>query len=325
MEIRKIQKTGGSTYLISLPKSWVERLGLKQGDHLAIIESRDGALILDPKYEENEHVRETVINAGDEIDIEITAKYLSGFDVIRIKSSTRISPELRDLIKSTKDRLIGVEIVEESAQEIILNCLISPTIIPVRKTLKRIYLLANKMYEEAVNALCEGDVELARNVINRDEEVDRLYFLFVRLIRSAVQDPKLAEKIGISPLECLDYRIIAKNLELIADLAVLIAKKAISLKDEKINEEIIETIRELSKRVGEINSNAMAALFSADSRKSKLVIEMRDDLATLVDKANSVLLKQSIHTAVHLDTVIDCLDKIGEYGSDIAEYAVTYN
>jgi len=322
LEIRKIQKTGGSTYLISLPKHWIKRLGLREGNHLAIIERKDGSLILDPKYEEGEHIKETTIYAGEDVDIMITSKYLAGYDVIKIKSSTRISPKMREVIKSTKDRLIGVEIVEENSQEIILNCLISPTIIPVTKTLKRIFLLSNKMYEEAINALFEGDIELAKNVIDRDEEVDRLYFLFVRLIRSAIQDPKLAEKIGVSPLECLDYRIVAKNLELIADLSVLIAEKAILLKEYQVSSDVIEIIRKLAEHVKEIMYNGMQALLSGDIKKSKQVIEMRKHVEELLNKSNSILLKQSINLAVHLDTIIDCLDKIGEYGSDIAEYVV---
>ena len=35
-DTRKIQFTGKSTYIISLPKQWVTDLGLKQGDQISV-------------------------------------------------------------------------------------------------------------------------------------------------------------------------------------------------------------------------------------------------------------------------------------------------
>jgi len=35
-ETRKIQFTGKSTYIISLPKQWITDLGLKQGDQVSV-------------------------------------------------------------------------------------------------------------------------------------------------------------------------------------------------------------------------------------------------------------------------------------------------
>ncbi len=35
-ETRKIQFTGKSTYIVSLPKKWINDLGLKQGDQVSV-------------------------------------------------------------------------------------------------------------------------------------------------------------------------------------------------------------------------------------------------------------------------------------------------
>ena len=35
-ETRKIQFTGKSTYIVSLPKQWITELGLKQGDRVSV-------------------------------------------------------------------------------------------------------------------------------------------------------------------------------------------------------------------------------------------------------------------------------------------------
>ena len=47
-ETRKIQYTGGSSYIVSLPKKWVQDLGLKQGDHVLIRREGNSLLQLTP-------------------------------------------------------------------------------------------------------------------------------------------------------------------------------------------------------------------------------------------------------------------------------------
>jgi phosphate uptake regulator len=44
MEGRKLQLAGGSTYLVSLPKRWVQTSGLKAGDTLFVQTELDGSV-----------------------------------------------------------------------------------------------------------------------------------------------------------------------------------------------------------------------------------------------------------------------------------------
>ena len=43
-EVRKLQLTGGSTYIVSLPKGWVEKMGLKKGSKVNISQMDDMTL-----------------------------------------------------------------------------------------------------------------------------------------------------------------------------------------------------------------------------------------------------------------------------------------
>ena len=45
-ETRKVQVTGGSTYIISLPKSWAESSKIQKGDSLTLWPRDDGHLIV---------------------------------------------------------------------------------------------------------------------------------------------------------------------------------------------------------------------------------------------------------------------------------------
>ena len=51
-EIRKIQFTGKSSYIVSLPKQWILELGLKKGDQLRMVRKGSSTLELyPPKFE----------------------------------------------------------------------------------------------------------------------------------------------------------------------------------------------------------------------------------------------------------------------------------
>jgi len=323
MEIRKLQKTGGSTFLLSLPKGWIKRMGLKQGDLVALIERGDGALLVDPRYSEKEKVKMAIIeiDASPNFTREITANFLYGYDVIRIRSKNGITSEQRDAIKRSLQQLVGVEIVEESAKEITLQCLLSPSALSLKRTIKRTYLIAARMQEDAVTAIKDKDLNLAESVVVRDEDIDRLYFLMVRQLRSAIMEPYLAEKIGISPIECLDYRVAIKSIESMADYSVKIAEQVHLILDAKIPENVIESILKINRIAHEMHSNAIEALVRKDGVLASKTIAMKPQRNQAVEEAYKALANESVEISIPLSTVIDMLDRISECGVDIADLA----
>ena len=51
-ETRKIQFTGKSSYIVSLPKQWINELGLKQGDQVRMVRKGSSTLeVFPPKFE----------------------------------------------------------------------------------------------------------------------------------------------------------------------------------------------------------------------------------------------------------------------------------
>jgi len=48
-QTRKIQFSGGATYLVSLPKEWVEELNIKVGENVTIIKNANHSLSIFPK------------------------------------------------------------------------------------------------------------------------------------------------------------------------------------------------------------------------------------------------------------------------------------
>ena len=89
VEYRKLQVTGGSTYIVSLPKRWITENNLKPSDTVGIEHLSSGEIQISPK--ENKNLRRTV-------DLDLTKYprgalydyligiYVSGADLITIRT-----------------------------------------------------------------------------------------------------------------------------------------------------------------------------------------------------------------------------------------------
>jgi len=49
MEIRRIQQTGGSSFIITLPKEWIKLNKINKNDQLGLFSKSDGTLLITPK------------------------------------------------------------------------------------------------------------------------------------------------------------------------------------------------------------------------------------------------------------------------------------
>jgi len=223
VEARKLQRVGAS-YLISVPKHWVKVHTLDKGATVFVHERADGLLVIAPGLLEGP-LRRSKITDPENLSRNILASYLYGYDVIEVNLGEAMTPPRKREVKRMAQFLVGVEIIEEDAAMMTLQCLI-PRSIDLRTYLRRTYRIASKMHEDAIRAFVNGDQELAQDVINRDDEVDRLYFLVVRQLRRAIASP--TGDLLLSPLNLLDYRLVAKEVEAIADCCANIAVQVVA-------------------------------------------------------------------------------------------------
>ncbi|MEM2087789.1 MAG: PhoU domain-containing protein [Thermoproteota archaeon] len=332
-EIRKIQLTGKSTYIVSLPKSWVNRMGLKAGDQLAISEN-NVSLILTPKeLVKPEKPAEATIKISqkdnpDTIMRKIIALYLTGYNLIRVKTlGENIISLQRNLIKDlTRRKLVGVETISDSENEIVLQILVSYPELSVENALRRMCLITASMHSDALQALRESDVKLARDVIALDDEVDRFSLYVIRQLKIAVQNEKILREIGLSnPKDCLGYRIIVKFVERIADHAVKIAENVISI-GGNIETPILKKLSEMSIFAISIFNDAVKSLYErnyllADSvvSKSKTISPMEGELMKLISRRTDAAKISGLRM------IIESIRRTIEYASDIAEIVLNLN
>ena len=198
MELRKVQRTGGGTFFVCLPKEWAERNGLDKSSLVALSETANGRLVVDAKYSAERVMQVAVIHPSPLLDREIMGGYLLGYDIIRIEAKDRMSSEDRERVKKSSSRLIGLEIIEEDYSKIVMQSLLEPSAFAPDRILQREHSIASSIHRDSVTALIEGDEHLA---VARDIGVNCLYFLLVRILRTVIQNLGLSEKLGILPID----------------------------------------------------------------------------------------------------------------------------
>ena len=288
MELRKVQMTSSGSFFVCLPKGWAERVGLDRGSVVAVSELADERLGIDAKYDVEREPRVAVIRPSPYLDREITGKYLLGYDIIRVVAEDRISPDDRECVKQASSGFVGLEIVEEEYSKIVLQCLLDPSTFAPEKILKREYSIAAGMHRDAVRAFVAGDMHLAKNVVARDVEVDRLYFLLVRILRTIIQRPGLSERLGVRAIDCLDYRLMASLVESVGDLAVEVAEKAVELGGESLSKELSEPLLRLHDAVFSGHERALEAVFSRDIEVAESVRRERGRIEEMLSGVEEV-------------------------------------
>lgn len=229
MQGRKAIEMGKGTILISLPKEWVKRNGIKKGATLAVEELSAGKLMVRPIEGGGDEPRQFVVEyPGDDmakVANDVTGAYLLGYDIIKISGSRVITREDRVGLKATIARLVGLEIMDEDSKRMTLQFLLEATAIVPEKIVRRMSGLLDGMLRDTAEALAKGDSKLLALVGERDDEVDRLYFLLVRVTRAAVVRPEVAEGYKLSPVDLLDYRVLASFLESLGDAVTELSHK----------------------------------------------------------------------------------------------------
>ena len=318
-ELRKVQRTPSGTFFVCLPKPWAERYGLKRGSVVALTETSDGKLLIDTEYAVEPSPRTITLKPGAYLSREIIGKYLLGFDIITVEAKDRISFEVRGTVKNAVSRLIGLEIVEEDYSRIVMQCLLEPSSFPPEKILRRGYTIAAGMHHDVVNALVDGDINLAKSIIARDDEVNRLHFLLVRILRTIIQNPSLTEKLGVRPIECLDYRLVASLVEAIGDECVRVAMKTVELKGTKLGEDLKKSLVDFHMVCFEAHENALKAFLAGDTGLAENVRLIREKVEKMSASIEKIAKVQSLDALPHILAVASILRQIYEHSVDIAD------
>lgn len=298
MHIRRLVKAGESSHTISLPKSWLEKNKLNKGDLVYISEKPNNELAVSV-YDSGakpEKSKEITINIDDkEIDTikrEITSAYVNNYHTINIIGKS-LNQKVKDIRKTIHD-FVALEISEQTSSKIVAKDLLDLSDISIDKNINRMDMILRSVIIDSISIL-DGE-DHAESIVFRDFDINRLYFLMSRLLKSSSEDIRIAESIKVSNTNILSTWYLTLNIENLADTVKNLALmfKDLSKKDDTDN------IRKIYNEIKQAYLNVMKSYYNKDKILADSValdririFDMCDDYFKKNNSVNAAILAQN--------------------------------
>ncbi|MEM4495995.1 MAG: phosphate uptake regulator PhoU [Archaeoglobaceae archaeon] len=309
-ETRKIYVSGTNSYILTLPKEWVESLGLKKGD-IVFLEIRDNSLSIYPQKRKKNFVcsiDDPKVTLKNLVRL-IIAYYIAGFGTIKIKI---YNEEQRTAVKSAIEMLMGAEIMEDLGDEMQIEIFLSLERFEINSVIEKmseVILSMLKDYRETAMVGFTG--RQLDSVLLRESEVDRLYFLLLRLLT-------LAGREGLMTFfDTMNYRSTVKALERIADHICRIFEVS---NNAFLEEEVVRLVDALERLV----RRTLVSFFKSDR---KIADEVLEELEKITEHINLLKekFKEDSRVKLQYQLLLSSLERIAGYLADIAEISIDRN
>jgi len=276
---RKLVKQGNTTYTVSLPKDWVERLNLEQGNDIDIEELGDNLTISSPKNKQkNNPIHFSSIHEKLAHEI-IVSSYKAGIREIDIEGINK--SKIDSALKNT----IGLEIISSKGNKISIIDLGAFDEQNIEKAENQIYWRILYMIERVLANAKISEIE------DIDLEINKLSFYIQRNLASRYSSNYknfiVFEKISL--LESLgDFIKLFVNHSKLDNRSIKFIKEVSSLLESlrgiKSKEEYIEIYEKLAKIKKNLEKNDFSSLLILKTLK-----QIIDSSMTLVlDKFKDV-------------------------------------
>lgn len=191
----------------------------------------------------------------------------------------------------------------------------------LKKQLLGLTAVVEETVQQAIKALLEYDVALAKKVIDGDERIDDME---VELEESCLKVLALHQPVAVDLRFLVAVLKINNDLERIGDLATNIAERAVALAGEQRIEPPYDVNR-MADLAQKMLKGSIDCLVQTDIRLAKTVLDFDDDVDAMHSE-NFRLIKDGIRNNLqHLDplsqylTVSRHLERIADLATNIAE------
>lgn len=327
MEIRRVQVTGGASYVVTLPKDWAESQKIKKNDPVGLVVQPDGSLLVTKKITDESPQRIKEIDSSKISDPALLFRmligaYITGFSTIRITAKEKFPPFVRTVVRDFTQMTIGQEVVEETATAIAIKDLLNPAEMPFDNTIKRMYVIVRAMHEDAITAFETQNRALAQDVTGRDTDADRLNWLIARQTTMILQNASLSRKMGIAPGMAMYYYMLSRIIERIGDHAVRIAEHAVPVMGAVVDKKILDAVRKASTMSLEIFDRSIVSFFNTDMKEAHRNIESIHALEKICGDIDNMVLRQETPVAINIGYIAESIRRSGEYAGDISETVI---
>lgn len=306
INVRKLMAFGKGSFIMSMPKKWIEKNNLKKGDLISLSEEGSELILSASPGNKKKEPKEMSIDAKektlDSLKVEIVSAYLNGYDVITIFIDSSFDVrKIKEIIRN----LSGLEIMEQTSTRLVARNLINFDEIDIANIIRRMDIIARAMMEDSI--LCAKGQSTYDSINHRDEDVNRLFYLGCRVTKNAMKNPGVAKNFGIDEWQLHSETLMLQRLEKIADnqkrlsrhLCRLSLQKNLLSDLIKIHSEITDAYKEVmkgyynkdSKTAGNVESTNRALTNSCDlllQKYSKSFSGAKDSYSGFMDFAKVI-------------------------------------
>ena len=280
METRKIIAFGKSSYVLSLPREWMDKHKLAKGDIIYVAEELD-RLTLSPASikSEKEPIELKITTDGKSIDHikrEIISSYINNVNVLYISGSDirKKSKEIRHILHG----LVALEIMQESSDKIIAKDFLNMKDISVVNLIRKIDIIVRSMFIDSKEILAGKESE---DIDQRDDDVNRLVFLVFRTVKAYLSDLSLMKNMKMELNELLYAWNFTFNLEKSADFIKRLSR--IFLKTQLTKQQKADLISIFSK-IEKNYLDTMKAFYNKDRELAFNVSDERKEIMNSIDE-----------------------------------------
>lgn len=303
MDHRKLISFSKGSFVVTLPKYWVDKQKLKKGDIISMEEGSNELVLYAGEKEFKKSEKSISINAeGKELSMvkaEVVSAYLNNCHTIEIFSKTLEddAPAIKEILRN----LSGMEIIEQTGKRVVAKDLLDENSISIQSIIRRMDVITRSMIDDTI--ICMQKKCNPKSIEHRDTDVNRLYYLGFRMIKNAMEDPLILNKLKTTPWKISSDRRVLSRIEEIADRQKRISRL---VAESDFSDSTLKELWEINSEIKERYITAMKAYYNNDK---KIAYDIETTNKILIEKCDKFLQKSSDQMCLRCINSIKSLKK----------------
>jgi phosphate uptake regulator len=325
METRKLQKIGGSTYSVSLPKEWATEHHLEAGMPIHLYPHTDGSLVVRGGAQDGGPLAETTVRlpraTATAVERALRAAYAVGYDTLTLRppDGETFDADARRAVRTLVQTMVGLSVTEEAADRLVVENLLDASAVSIRQSVIQLQFTACSMHRTATERVARRATDDAP-AADRDDEADRLFEMVTRHFNRSLTDFAEIDDLDVTRSELFDYYLVARQLERVADHAVRIGSLASRV--DPAADDALATVDDLAATARDVVETATTAALETSAGRAHDALDRRDTVVDDLHAFDRALFERSPPGAYALSRILASLARTADCGANVARIAL---
>ena len=188
---RKVIQIANSTQLVSLPRKWSQKYGVKKGDEVEV-EEQDNKIVININKGVELKSKEIDVTGLDRTTIlyYIQNLYRAGYDEIKVIYNNPVTTHFRlsknvnviTVLHNEVNRLIGYEIIQQKENFCIIKDISNSSVQEFDTVFRRIFLLLKDASSELFKGAMDMDIKLIETLEEKHDSITKFISYCLRLL-----------------------------------------------------------------------------------------------------------------------------------------------